>query len=100
MGRSADDRRRAAVYRAAMRLRPDPLKLDLAIAALLGAGSELEVWLGAGASHDRVVIAVAGPLMAATVSVRRLYPAPAGIAAPPPADVLALAWRTPPLVTL
>src|SRR3989440_6766332 len=91
----------AAVYFAAMRFRfrPDPLKLDWALAALLAVGSELEVWLGTGASHNRVVVAVAGPLMAATVAVRRLYPAQAGMAAALLANVLALAWRPPSIIT-
>ena len=101
IGRSADDRTAAGVYLGAMRFRfhPDPLKLDGAIAALLAVGSELEVWLGAGASHDRVVVAVAGPLMAATVAVRRLYPAQAGISAALLANVLALEWKPPSIAT-
>ena len=41
------------------------------------------------------MVAVAGPLMAGTVAVRRRYPAAAGIAAALIADIVAIAWKPP-----
>src|ERR671930_1020756 len=82
-----------------LRFRPDPPKLDWAIAALLAVGGQLEVWLGNGAHGERLVIAISGTLLAATVAVRRRFPAPAGIGAILVAGVVALAWRPPSLVT-
>jgi signal transduction histidine kinase len=99
IGRSADDTTREGVYRAAMRFRPDPVKLDWAVAALLAVGGQLEVWLGNGAHGERLVIAVSGTVLAAAVAVRRRFPAAAGITAIAVANVVALAWRPPSLVT-
>jgi signal transduction histidine kinase len=100
IGRSADDTTREDVYRAAMRIRrPDPVKLDWAVAALLAVGGQLEVWLGTGAHGERPVVATSGMILAAAVAVRRRYPATVGIVAVVVADVVALAWRPPSLVT-
>jgi signal transduction histidine kinase len=101
IGRSADDTAREGVYLAAMRFRfrPDPVKLDWAVAALLAVVGQLEVWLGNGAHGERPVIAISGTILAAAVAVRRRFPATAGIAAVVLADVVALAWRPPSLVT-
>src|SRR2546422_4241959 len=55
------------------RFRPDPLRLDRTLAALLTVGAELEVWLGSGAAHERLVAAVIAPAVTATVAIRRLY---------------------------
>jgi signal transduction histidine kinase len=100
IGRSADDRARDGVYRAAMHIRrPDPVKLDWAVAAVLAVGGQLEVWLGNGAHGERLVIAVSGTILAAAVAVRRRFPAAAGITAVAVANVVALAWRPPSLVT-
>jgi len=62
------------------RVRPDPLKLDWTVAALLTVGAELEVWLGSGAAHERLVAAVVAPAVAGAVAIRRLYPTVAGFA--------------------
>jgi signal transduction histidine kinase len=75
--------------------RIDPVKLDLILAAALALGSELEAWFGATTGRERVVVAVAGPLMASTVAVRRRYPAAAGIAAALIANIVAIAWKPP-----
>jgi signal transduction histidine kinase len=102
IGRSTDDTAREAVYLAAMRFlrfRPDLVKLDWAVAALLAGGGQLEVWLGNGAHGERLVVAVSGTILAAAVAVRRRYPATAGIAAVAVADAVAVAWRPPSLVT-
>ena len=79
--------------------RPDPVKLDWAVAAVLAVGGQLEVWLGNGAHGERLVVATSGIILAAAVAVRRRYPAAAGIVAVVLADVIALAWRPPSLVT-
>src|SRR5438093_1031425 len=100
IGRSADDTTREDVYRAAMRIRrPDPVKLDWAVAALLAVGGQLEVWLGTGAHGERPVVATSGTILAAAVAVRRRFPAAAGITAAAVANVVAVAWRPPSLVT-
>jgi signal transduction histidine kinase len=75
--------------------RIDPVKLDLVLAAALAVGSELEAWFGSVTGQERLVVAIAGPLMATTVAVRRRYPAAAGIAAALIADFVAIAWKPP-----
>jgi signal transduction histidine kinase len=75
--------------------RIDPVKLDVFLAATLAAVSELEAWFGSVAGRERIVVAIAGPLMASTVAVRRRYPAAAGITAALLADVVAIAWKPP-----
>jgi signal transduction histidine kinase len=72
-----------------------PARLDLILAVVLAIGSELEAWLGSADGRERLVVAIAGPLMASTVAVRRRYPAAAGIAAALIADVVAIAWKPP-----
>jgi signal transduction histidine kinase len=89
ISRPADDTAAAPVYRGVVhvplallrRFRVDPLKLDWVVAALLTIAAELQIWLGTGASHERLVAAVIGPAIAATVAIRRLYPTIAGVAA-------------------
>jgi signal transduction histidine kinase len=75
--------------------RIDPVKLDLVLAAILAITSELEAWFGGVTGQERLVVAVAGPLMAGTVAVRRRYPAVAGIAAALIAETVAIAWKPP-----
>jgi signal transduction histidine kinase len=75
--------------------RIDPIKLDVLLAAALAIGSELEVWFGTVTGRERFVVAIAGPLMAATVAIRRRYPAVAGIAAVLIAEVVAIGWKPP-----
>jgi len=94
-----DDTARERVYLAAMRFRPDPVKLDWAVAALLAVGGQLEVWLGNGAHGERPIVAASGTILAAAVALRRRFPASAGIAAIVVANVVAVAWRPPSLVT-
>src|SRR5437588_848407 len=81
------------------RLRLDPLRLDWLVAGVLTLGLELEVGLGCGAAHHRLVAAVAGPLTAAAVTVRRLYPATAGVGAGLIASVVAAVWGPPSVVS-
>ena len=99
----ADDTPPPAVYFGGVRsrllrpggLRIDPVKLDLILAGALAIGAELEAWLGSVSGRERLVVAIAGPLMASPVAVRRRYPAAAGIAAALIADVVAIAWTPP-----
>jgi len=77
------------------RFRIEPVKLDVILAGALAVGSELEAWFGSTGGGERLVIAIAGPLMAGTVAVRRRYPAAAGIAAALIADIVAIAWKPP-----
>jgi len=79
--------------------RIDPVKLDLVLAAALAIGSELEAWLSTVTGRERLVVSIAGPLMAGTVAVRRRYPAAAGIAAALIAEIVAIAWKPPNLVS-
>lgn len=103
----ADDRDAAQVYLQIVRpqlarLRrfgPDPLKLDRALAALLAIGAELEVWLGNGAAHERLVAAVIGLAVPATVAIRRLFPTTAGVVAASLMAVELSFWGDPQVVS-
>jgi len=64
------------------RFRPDPLKLDRTLAAVLTVVAELQVWLGGSAGHHRVAAALVAPAVTATVAVRRRYPTFVGIGVP------------------
>jgi signal transduction histidine kinase len=80
------------------RLRPDPVRLDWLVAAFLTVTVELEAWF-AVSGGQRLAAAVFGPVMTATVAVRRRYPAPAGIAAATVAGVVATVWGPPNVVS-
>ena len=71
------------------------VRLDHLLAVVLAIASELEAWLGSAAGQERLVVAIAGPLMAGTVAVRRRHPAAAGIAAALIADIVAIVWTPP-----
>jgi signal transduction histidine kinase len=64
------------------RLRIDPARLDLAVAAALTAAAQLEVWLGNGnhSDHDRTVAAAVSLLATGSVAVRRRWPFAVGVA--------------------
>jgi signal transduction histidine kinase len=64
-----------------VRWRPDPVGFDLGLALVLLIAAELEIWLTNDAGGYRTVAALAAPVLAASVAVRRLYPLLAGIAA-------------------
>jgi signal transduction histidine kinase len=81
------------------RLQPDPQKLDWMLAALLTLSLELEVWLGSGAVHERLVTALVGPLVTAAVAVRRRYPTIAGVTAAVLVAVVAAFWGPPQVVS-
>jgi signal transduction histidine kinase len=81
------------------RLRIDPLKLDWLLAGLLTLGLELEVWLGSGGAHERLVTALLGPTVTAALAVRRLYPASAGLTAGFVAALISAVWGPPSLIS-
>jgi signal transduction histidine kinase len=76
-----------------------PVRLDVIVAVVLAVASELEAWLGNAGGRERLVVAIAGPLMASTVAMRRRHPAAAGIAAALIADVVAIGWTPPNIVS-
>src|SRR2546423_240327 len=76
-----------------------PVRLDVILAAALAIGAELETCFGSVTGQERLVVAVTGPRMASTVAVRRRYPAAAGIAAALLANVVAIAWKPPNIVS-
>ena len=77
------------------RFRIEPVRFDIVLAVVLGLLAEIEAWVGATAGRERLFLAVAGPLMASTVAIRRRYPAAAGIAAALLANVVAIGWKPP-----
>ena len=81
------------------RLRLEPLKLDVAVAVVLTLVLELEVWLGGGASGERLVVALAGALTTAMVAFRRLYPTTAGVSVGLLSALVAAVWGPPSIVT-
>ena len=64
------------------RFRPDPVKLDWALAALLTVGSELAIWLGGDVARHRLGAALIAPAIMAPIAVRRRYPTLVGTAVP------------------
>jgi signal transduction histidine kinase len=60
------------------RLRVDPIKLDRALAIVLTAIAELEVWLGSEVHHHRLWGGIVVPFYTLPVAVRRRYPALVG----------------------
>ena len=63
------------------RLRIDPARLDLAVAAALTVAAQLEVWLGNGnhADHNRAVAATVSLLATGSVALRRRWPLAVGL---------------------
>jgi signal transduction histidine kinase len=61
-----------------MRQRLEAATVDRLVACVLLAGVELQVWLGGGTSVHRVVAALVGGLVAASVAARRRHPAAVG----------------------
>jgi signal transduction histidine kinase len=63
------------------RYRLDPERFDRVLAVVLVVAAELEIWLSGDAGGHRVAAAVAAPLLAGTVAIRRRRPFLAGIVA-------------------
>ena len=103
----ADDRAAAGIYLDRVRIRLprlrrvrlNPLEIDCLVAALLTLGLELEVWLGAGATSERLATALLGAVVTAAVAVRRLYPTSVGLMAGFVAALIAAVWGPPSLVS-
>src|SRR5512132_2523337 len=72
-------RRRAPIRMAT--IKTDPMAFDRALAVVLFALGELQIWLGDPAPHEPAAMAVATLPMYLTVALRRSYPAHAGFAA-------------------
>jgi signal transduction histidine kinase len=81
------------------RLRIDPLRLDCLAAALLTLALELEVWIGSAAAHERIAIALLGPLVTGALAVRRVYPTIAGITAGVLVALIAALWGPPQVIS-
>src|SRR5437879_6600131 len=86
LSRPADDTSAPGVHRGGMRarllrLRPDPLKLDAALAVVLTVGLELEAWLTGSQPHHRLFVALVGPVLTLAIAIRRRYPATVGAGA-------------------
>ena len=80
-------------------IRPDPVTFDRMLAVLLAVGAELEVWLGSGAAHERLVAAIIALAVAGTVAFRRVYPTVAGVAAAVLVSVELGFWRDPQVIS-
>jgi signal transduction histidine kinase len=64
------------------RFRPDPVKLDWTLAALLLIGAELAIWLGGDMAPHRLGAALFAPAVLAPIAVRRRYPTLVGAGVP------------------
>ena len=106
IGRAADDKAAVAVYLDRVRTRLarlrrfglSPLRIDWLVAGVLTLGLELEAWLGAAASRERLAVALLGGIVAAAVAVRRLYPTSVGLTAGLVAALISAVWGPPSLV--
>jgi signal transduction histidine kinase len=101
IGRPADDRSPGAHYLHVVhmpvaglrrRYRLDPERFDRLLAVVLLVAAELEIWLSHDAAGQRVAAAVAAPLLAGTVAIRRRHPFIAGIAAQTVVAVVFAFW--------
>ena len=64
------------------RFRPDPTKLDWALAALLLIGAELAIWVGGDMAGHRLGAALFALAVMAPIAVRRRYPTLVGAGVP------------------
>ena len=62
--------------------RPDPVRLDRVLAALLTLGAELAIWVGSDAAHHRLAAALVAPAITAPIAVRRRHPLLVGTVVP------------------
>jgi signal transduction histidine kinase len=63
-------------------LRPDPLKVDAVLAALLTVDALAGIWLGSDAAHHRIGASVTACAMTVAIAVRRRYPFGVGTLVP------------------
>ena len=66
---------------ALLRFRPDPQRLDYAVAAVVTVVAELEIWLGSEVKDHRVAGTLIASAFTASIAIRRRYPFLVGIGA-------------------
>jgi signal transduction histidine kinase len=91
------------VRASAARLAPvriDAERIDLAVAGVLTAAAQLEVWLGNGtvSDHHRLVTALASALTTSSVAVRRRWPLQVGVVAGWVVALELAAWGDPQII--
>jgi signal transduction histidine kinase len=81
-------------------VRVQPERLDLAVAALLTVGAQLQVWLGNGdvADHHQVGTALASAFTTLSVAVRRRWPLQLGVAVGWVVSLELAAWGDPQII--
>lgn len=62
--------------------RPNPQRIDVALALVLAVGAELAIWVGGDASGHRLAAALLAPALTAPIAVRRRYPTLVGAGVP------------------
>jgi signal transduction histidine kinase len=82
----------AFVHARLRRLRPDLVRLDWALAAILTLALWLETWLGGNAEGHRIAVMIGGTLTTVAVAFRRRYPAAVGIGAALLSVLMQTAW--------
>ncbi len=75
-----------------LRFRPDPVRFDRLLAAILTVALLLETWLGGNAEGHRVAVSIGGVATTVAVAFRRRYPAVVGIGSALSAVVLQTFW--------
>jgi signal transduction histidine kinase len=72
--------------------RPDPVRFDRALAAVLTVAFWVETWTGGDAEGHRIALSIGGTLTTVAVAFRRRYPAVVGIGSALLAVVLQTFW--------
>ncbi len=75
-----------------LRYRPDPVRFDRALAAVLTVAFWVETWTGGDAEGHRIALSIGGTLTTVAVAFRRRYPAVVGIGSALLAVVLQTFW--------
>ena len=75
-----------------LRFRPDSLKFDRLLAAILTVALLLETWLGGNAEGHRIALSIGGVATTVAVAFRRRYPAVVGIGSALSSVVLQAFW--------
>ncbi len=75
-----------------LRFRPDPVRFDRLLAAILTVALLLETWLGGNAEGHRIALSIGGVATTVAVAFRRRYPAVVGIGSALSSVVLQTFW--------
>ena len=75
-----------------LRFRPDPVRFDRLLAAILTVALLLETWLGGNAEGHRIAVSIGGVATTVAVAFRRRYPAVVGIGSALSSVVLQTFW--------